>query len=115
MCGQGRARMRATRPRACRYRWWLGFACVEVLQVLWDGGGNVPPQLAIARTLVERGHRVRILGHRCQRDRAEATGASFRAYRHAPDADASRPETDLIRDWEARTPLGAFANARDRL
>jgi MGT family glycosyltransferase len=88
---------------------------VEVLQVLWDGGGNVPPQLAIARGLVERGHRVRILGHRCQRNRAEATGASFRAYRHAPDADASRPETDLIRDWEARTPLGAFANARDRL
>lgn len=88
---------------------------MRVLQVIWDGGGNVPPQLAIARELVSRGHDVTILGHRVQQAKAEATGARFAAYRHAPDADASRPETDLIRDWEAKTPPGAFARVRDRL
>jgi MGT family glycosyltransferase len=75
----------------------------------------VAPQLAIARTLLERGHEVRVLGHRCQRDRVEATGAAFLPYEQAPDCDSSRPETDLLRDWEAKTPIGAFARTRDRL
>jgi MGT family glycosyltransferase len=88
---------------------------VRVLHVIWDGGGNVGPQLGIARTLAERGHEVTVLGHRVQRERVEATGATFAPYEHAPDADASSPETDLIRDWEARTPIGAFARSRDRL
>jgi MGT family glycosyltransferase len=83
--------------------------------VLWDGGGNTPPQLAIARELIARGHEVRVLGHRVQRERVEAAGAEFAAFRHAPDSDSSRPETDLLRDWEARTPIGAFARVRDRL
>jgi MGT family glycosyltransferase len=88
---------------------------MRVLQVIWDGGGNVAPQLAVARELVGRGHDVTVLGNHVQRERVEATGARFAAYRHAPDTDASRPETDLIRDWEARTPMGAFARSRDRL
>ena len=88
---------------------------MRVLQVLWDGGGNTPPQLAIARELISRGHEVRMLGHRVQRERIEAAGAQFLPYRHAPESDASRPETDLVADWEARTPLGAFARSRDRL
>jgi MGT family glycosyltransferase len=88
---------------------------MRVLQVLWDGGGNVGIQLPITSELVRRGHDVVVLGHRCQRPRVEATGAAFEPFRYAPDADASRPETDLIRDWEARTPLGAFARTRDNL
>jgi MGT family glycosyltransferase len=50
-----------------------------------------------------------------QRERIESEGLRFRAYEHAPDADSSSPATDLIRDWEARTPLGAFGRLRDRL
>ena len=88
---------------------------VRVLHVLWDGGGNLSPQLAIARELAARGHEVRVLGPRNQRARIEATGATFLSYRQAPDADASNPETDLVRDWEAKTPIGAFARIRDRL
>lgn len=88
---------------------------MRVLQVIWDGGGNTAPQLGIVRELVGRGHEVRILGHRCQRERCEAAGARFSAFRHAPDGDASSRETDLIRDWEARTPIGAFAKVRDRV
>jgi len=88
---------------------------MRVLQVIWDGGGNTAPQLAIARALVNRGHEVRVLAHDVQREKVAATGAEFAAYRHAPQADGSRPETDLLRDWEARTPVGAFARVRDRL
>jgi UDP:flavonoid glycosyltransferase YjiC (YdhE family) len=88
---------------------------VRVLQVIWEGGGNTAPQLAIARELVARGHEVRVLGHRCQRERIEAAGAEYVAYRHAPEGDARHPDTDILRDWEARTPLGAFARVRDRV
>src|SRR5688572_6018117 len=88
---------------------------MRVLHALWDGGGNTAPQLAIARTLTERGHDVRILANACQREKAEATGARFVSYRHAPENDASSPETDILRDWEAKTPLGAFAAIRDNL
>jgi len=88
---------------------------VRVLQAFWDGGGNTAPQLGIARALIERGHDVTFLGNDCQREKVEAAGAAFRPYRHAPPNDASSPETDAIKDWEAKTPLGAFARGRDRL
>ena len=35
----------------------------DILFVTWDGGGNVPPALGIARELQRRGHAVRFLGH----------------------------------------------------
>jgi MGT family glycosyltransferase len=88
---------------------------VKVLQAIWDGGGNTAPQLAIGRELRARGHDVTVLGHRVQRERIESEGLRFRAYRHAPDADSSSREGDPVRDWEAKTPLGAFARLRDRL
>lgn len=88
---------------------------MDVLMVLWDGGGNVPPQLGIARRLLERGHSVRMLAHRSLRERIEAAGAEFVPYRSAPEGDASSPETDLMRDWAARTPIGAAAAIRDNV
>jgi UDP:flavonoid glycosyltransferase YjiC (YdhE family) len=70
--------------------------------------GNAPPQLAVTRELVERGHEVRVLAHRAARERIERTGAEFVEFQRAdPDFDISRRETDSIRDWEARTRLGA--------
>jgi UDP:flavonoid glycosyltransferase YjiC (YdhE family) len=45
-----------------------------------DAGGNVPPALAIARELAERGHRVRFLGAETQREAIAAAGFGFRAY-----------------------------------
>lgn len=83
--------------------------------VTWDGGGNAASQLAVARALAERGHDVRFLAHRSQQVAVEAAGARFRPYSRAPEADSRRPETDLIRDWEAKTRPQAFALARDRL
>jgi len=70
--------------------------------------GNAPPQLAVTRRLVERGHEVVVLGHRAARARIEATGAEFVAFeRTVPDMDITTRETDSLRDWEARTRIGA--------
>lgn len=88
---------------------------MRVLQVLWDGGGNVPQQLLIARGLVGRGHEVRILAPSSLRQRIERAGATYVAYELAPEGSMASPEEDFIRDWEAKTPIGAFARYRDRL
>ncbi len=70
---------------------------------------------AIAAELLARGHGVRVVGPGCRRQSYESLGARFEAYEHAPEHDASARETDIVRDWEARTPLGAFARMRDNL
>jgi MGT family glycosyltransferase len=70
---------------------------------------------AIAAELLARGHGVRVVGPQCRRQSYESLGACFEAYEHAPEHDAGARETDIVRDWEARTPLGAFARMRDNL
>jgi MGT family glycosyltransferase len=57
---------------------------------------------------------VRVVAHSAARARIEQTGAEFVAIRKwLPALDITRPETDPIRDWEARTPLGAAKRMRD--
>jgi UDP:flavonoid glycosyltransferase YjiC (YdhE family) len=51
-----------------------------ILFVTWDGGGNVPPALALATELARRGHTVRVLGHATQQREVTAAGLPFRAY-----------------------------------
>jgi UDP:flavonoid glycosyltransferase YjiC (YdhE family) len=46
----------------------------QIVLVTWDGGGNVPPALAVARELTARGHTVRFLGHRSQGADLERAG-----------------------------------------
>jgi MGT family glycosyltransferase len=87
----------------------------QFLFVDWEGGGNLPPALTVARRLVERGHTVRFLGEPCNQQEIEATGSAFVSYVHAPHRDNKLPESDFIRDWEARTPFQAFARTRERL
>jgi UDP:flavonoid glycosyltransferase YjiC (YdhE family) len=88
---------------------------VRLLLITWDGGGNTPPMQALARELLERGHSVCVVGPGCRRASYEGLGARFEPYRHAPEHDASSPDTDIVRDWQARTPIGAFARLRDNL
>lgn len=89
---------------------------MRVFQTLLAFSGNAPPQLALTHQLVQRGHRVRVLAHRAARERVERTGAEFVEFRRAlPDLDMARPETDVLRDWEARTKLGAALRVRDNL
>lgn len=87
----------------------------RILFTLWDGGGNSPPVLSVAGALVERGHDVRVLADRSLRDAAERSGSRHVAWRTAPQRDSADPETEFVRDSEARTPLGATARLRDRL
>ncbi len=48
--------------------------------VTWDGGGNLPPALGIARALGRDGYDVVILGHETQRRSIEAAGLTFTPY-----------------------------------
>src|ERR1700730_11675087 len=87
---------------------------MRILQTLLAFSGNAPPQLALTRRLVERGHEVRVLAHRAAGKRVRATGAELVEFRGAlPDMDMARPESDPLRDWEARTHRGAALRVRD--
>ena len=81
----------------------------------WDGGGAVVPTLSLARALVARGHDVRVLGDPVLVPEIEAAGAQPIAWTRAPHRTERTAESDLFKDWEARTPAGAFARVRDRL
>jgi MGT family glycosyltransferase len=83
------------------------------LFVLWDGGGNVPVQLGLARALVERGHDVRVLTEDSLIADVVAAGCRFEPLVEAPNRKTR--DEDLVGDWQARTPLGAFARGRDRV
>lgn len=72
-------------------------------------------QLGIARALVAAGAEVRVLASTSLRERVEATGSVHVPFQRAPDASMSSKESDSIRDWAARTPLGSTARFRDRL
>jgi UDP:flavonoid glycosyltransferase YjiC (YdhE family) len=74
------------RPRAMKY-----------LFVTWDGGGNLPPELAVASRLVGRGHEVRFLGHRSQGAAVKEAGCGFTAFEQAPDADLTHPDATVNR------------------
>ena len=51
-------------------------AMSRILITLWDGGGNSPPVLSVARALVDRGHDVRVLA---DQSLGNAVGARGRA------------------------------------
>ena len=53
---------------------------MKILFVIVDGGGNIPPQLAVARALQARGVEVHVLGHSGIRERVEAAGLSFEPF-----------------------------------
>ncbi len=85
------------------------------LFVDWEGGGNLPPALTLARQMVERGHRVRVLCDPADEADVKATGCEFVPYTRAPHRPDKSVESDFIRDWEARTPMEALARSRDRV
>jgi UDP:flavonoid glycosyltransferase YjiC (YdhE family) len=73
---------------------------MKALFVTVDGGGNIPPQLAVARILRNRGAEVRFLGHHGIRDRVQAAGFEFEAFRAGMDFDPTRrhPWTGVLGD-----------------
>lgn len=53
---------------------------MKVLLAIVDGGGNIPPQLAVARALQSRGVEIVVLGHRGIRERVEVAGLAFEPF-----------------------------------
>ncbi|MCD9625212.1 nucleotide disphospho-sugar-binding domain-containing protein [Rhabdothermincola salaria] len=84
------------------------------LLATWDGGGNVAPQLAVARRLLERGHRVHVLADPTVCDRAQAVGAGFSPWTTAPHRRTHDPRDEVLRDWEVSSPIAMLRNVRDR-
>lgn len=85
---------------------------MNYLFVTLDAAGNVHPELALARRLVGRGHRVRFLAGQAQRRLVEAAGCSFAPWSTAPDFDSADPEANPVKDW-AEDPATAFQQLCD--
>ncbi|HEX5088052.1 MAG TPA: nucleotide disphospho-sugar-binding domain-containing protein [Nocardioides sp.] len=75
----------------------------DILFVTWDGGGNVPPALGIARELQARGHSVRFLGHAGQASALTAAG-----FEVEPTVHARRFE--ILSGYTPLAMLGVFAD-----
>jgi MGT family glycosyltransferase len=87
---------------------------VKILVAGWDSGGGVEAVQTVVGRAVARGHQVRVLGTEGLRSRFESAGATFVRYRYAPDNDMSKPETDLVKDWQSRNPVTQWRRVRDR-
>ena len=85
------------------------------LFTLWDGSGTVPPELSLARALIERGHRVAVLADPTIEPEAMAAGADFRLWRDAPHLRSRRPQDDYLRDFEVDNPAELIARLCERL
>ena len=79
---------------------------MKILVAGWDSGGGVEVVQTVVRRAVARGHQVRVLGtEEC------GTGSNRPARISAPTGTprttTPSAETDLVREWEARTPMGS--------
>jgi len=77
------------------------------LFALTEAGGTVPPEVGVARRLVERGHTVTVLADDSMADEARATGAVFLPWSASPAGE--------FRDWELRTPTSLARGMSDRM
>lgn len=77
------------------------------LFALTEAGGTVPPELGVARRLVERGHRVTVLADGSMADEARATGAAYLPWSAGPAGE--------FRDWELRTPTSLARGMSDHM
>jgi len=76
------------------------------LFVTWEGGGNVPPILGLARRLVERGHSVRVISDPCNEGEVKAAGCEFTAYSRAPHRSDKSVGSTLAKDYEGSPVAG---------
>jgi MGT family glycosyltransferase len=81
---------------------------LRYLLVTWDGGGNVPPELGLARRLIARGHAVHVLGDPTLEADVVAAGCSFGPWMTAPHRTTRDRSADLIRDYEYKNPLASL-------
>ena len=86
----------------------------QYVLALWEGGGNVPPELGVATRLVDRGHRVHVLGDPTIERAAGEAGCTFSPWVTAPHRTTLDPREDPIKDWESTNPLVLLTRLRDR-
>src|SRR4051794_38080914 len=60
---------------------------MRALVVTWGPGGNLPPLLAAARLLADRGHDVAVLASAATRSAAARAGLPVVGFRRSPDPD----------------------------
>ena len=87
---------------------------MNYLVTIWDAGGSVPPELALARRLVTAGHRVVVLAGPPLQAAVEAAGATFRSWQRVPHRrHPSEPEP--FDDSELKGPSQNVQMLLDRL
>jgi UDP:flavonoid glycosyltransferase YjiC (YdhE family) len=69
---------------------------MKILFVMVDGGGNIPPQLAVARMLQARGVEIGVLGHRGIRERVEEAGLPFETFSQGTHFDPTVSRTSIM-------------------
>ena len=79
------------------------------LFVLWDGGGTIPPALALVRRVLAAGHSVRVLGPLSIEEKVKATGADFSLTRFAPVCDPG----NVDQEKKGRSPAAVAMAACD--
>ena len=80
---------------------------MDLLLTTFQAGGNVPPQLGLARRLVAAGHRVRVLSEPVIEAEARAVGCAFSAWPTAPPLAPLNDRYDprSLADWTWRGRL----------
>ncbi len=85
------------------------------LFVLWEGGGNVPPILGLARQMVRRGHRSIVISDPCNEPEARAAGCDFFPYTTAPRRNDKSADSTILNDYEAASTIRGFKIFLDRI
>ena len=80
---------------------------MDALFVTADAGGNLPPELGIAREIVRRGGTARFLGHQGQRRAIKSAGFDFEPFRRGRSYDPVAPRSTLS---ALRDLTGVFAD-----
>lgn len=78
---------------------------LHFLLVMWDGGGTLPPELTIARKLIQQGHSVSVLGEDSMEQEVLAARCHFFRYQHAPNRIDRSPSANPFPDWDGGSPF----------
>jgi UDP:flavonoid glycosyltransferase YjiC (YdhE family) len=78
------------------------------LFVLWEGGGNVPPILGVAKRIMARGHEAIVISDPCNEAEVRAAGCRFFAYSTAPHRNDKSANSTILKDYEASNTIQGF-------
>jgi hypothetical protein len=89
---------------------------LDFLLAAMPGGGHADPMLSVARGLLDRGHRVRVMADPTLESAVEAAGAVWVPWRRGPLKDGSvDPACGSYTGTVISSPAQEMADIRDRL